>query len=330
MALKLSIVVPVYNVARYLTKCLQSLIDQDMPAGDYEIVVVDDGSTDGSLSIVQHFAQKHDNVRIYSQENGGLSVARNTGIRQAEGEFLMFVDSDDYLQPESLGGLLRRVMEDNLDVLRFDYQAVDEAHRIIPKSKAATFAVDMSETTVDGATFLTHRLGWACYAPMYLFRAELFASGELFFKPGILFEDAEWLPRLLLKAQRVSSADRVVYNYLRRAGSITRATDQAHKNRLVEDRLSLIDSLQDLGSKYVEKEISQWIKSFIALSVMKILSYASQYPAGPRRQILASLKKRNVFPLNSRHFTLNQKMQVLLINLSPRLFMKYKGRGRSR
>lgn len=325
--IKLSIIIPVYNVVQYLAKCLESLIDQDVPAESYEILIINDGSTDDSLSIADDFSEKHRNVRVISQENGGLSAARNRGIEEAQGKFLMFVDSDDYLVPASLGDLVRRMTTDTLDVLRFNYQSVDEAGLVIPKTAAGTFAVDMDETVVDGKVFLTRRLGWACYAPMYIIKTKIFAEGDLFFKPGILYEDAEWLPRLLLRAERVSSVDQVVYNYLRRTGSITKPTDDANKVKAVRDRLALISSLQDLNSKHPGKEVSLWIRSFVALSVIKILSSISQSPDQRKSSIIATLRQMNVLPLSSWNFTVKQKIQVFLINISPQLYMRYKGRG---
>ena len=133
---KLSFIVPVYNVALYLRKCVDSLLAQDYD--DYEIILVDDGSTDESGVICDEYAasslsaagtspfSEADHsiipIRVIHQVNAGLSAARNTGIKAAKGEYICFVDSDDYWEPNVLGGLMAQVERDNLDVLRFDYQ----------------------------------------------------------------------------------------------------------------------------------------------------------------------------------------------------------------
>ena len=120
--MQLSIIVPVYNVADYLAKCLDSLLAQDLPQNEYEIIVVNDGSTDNSGEIAQQYADKYANITLINQGNQGLSGARNTGIKCAKGDYIQFVDSDDYLEENVLGGLLKQVEKDNLDVLRFKYQ----------------------------------------------------------------------------------------------------------------------------------------------------------------------------------------------------------------
>ena len=136
--MKLSIIVPIYNVERYLRKCVDSLLAQDYE--DYEIILVDDGSTDDSGAICDEYAasslsaagtssfSEADHsiipIRVIHQPNAGLSAARNAGIKCANGEYLCFVDSDDYWEPNVLGGLMEQVEREKLDVLRFDYQNV--------------------------------------------------------------------------------------------------------------------------------------------------------------------------------------------------------------
>ena len=130
--IKLSFIVPVYNVAPYLRKCVDSLLAQDYD--DYEIILVDDGSTDDSPQICDEYARMSQESRVKSQElpcirvihqvNAGLSAARNTGIKDAKGEYICFVDSDDYWEENVLGSLMEQVERDDLDVLRFDYQNV--------------------------------------------------------------------------------------------------------------------------------------------------------------------------------------------------------------
>ena len=119
---RLSFIVPVYNVAPYLRKCVDSLIAQDYD--DYEIILVDDGSTDECPQICDELAAAYENIRVIHQENAGLSAARNAGLKVAKGEYICFVDSDDYWEENVLGGLMEQVEREKLDVLRFDYQNV--------------------------------------------------------------------------------------------------------------------------------------------------------------------------------------------------------------
>lgn len=148
-SIKLSIIVPIYNVEPYLRKCVESLLTQDLSPAEYEIILVDDGSPDGCPAICDEYAQalhssggsrKGANIKVIHQPNGGLSAARNTGIMAAKGDYVCFVDSDDYLEPNVLGGLMAQVERDNLDVLRFKWQNV----RIVPTNRAELYNPDLT------------------------------------------------------------------------------------------------------------------------------------------------------------------------------------------
>ena len=115
----LSIIVPLYNSAAYLPRCLESLLHQDISLEEYEILLINDGSPDNSLDIVNEYALKYPNIRAFSQENKGTSGARNTGLLEARGTYVYFVDPDDYVLENSLRVILNRMEEASLDALRF-------------------------------------------------------------------------------------------------------------------------------------------------------------------------------------------------------------------
>ena len=108
--MKISLIIPVYNVEQYLEKCLLSCLDQDLPQSDYEIIVVNDGSPDGSLAIAERIAATATNITVVSQENGGLSAARNTGLEIAKGKYVWFIDSDDTIKKNWKKGLLSGIV----------------------------------------------------------------------------------------------------------------------------------------------------------------------------------------------------------------------------
>ena len=121
---RLSIIVPVYGVEQYLRKCVDSLLNQDIPSSEYEIILVDDGGHDQCPQICDEYAAAHKNIRVVHRANGGLSAARNSGILDARGEYLCFVDSDDYWESNVLGKLMEQVEQEQLDVLRYNYRNV--------------------------------------------------------------------------------------------------------------------------------------------------------------------------------------------------------------
>ena len=117
--MRLSIVIPVYNTEPYLEKCLGSCLKQDIDISDYEIVIVNDGTKDNAMSVAERFGDEYPNVRIISQENAGLSVARNVGLSHSEGDYVWFVDSDDYISQNSLGLVFEKISENPDVICRF-------------------------------------------------------------------------------------------------------------------------------------------------------------------------------------------------------------------
>ena len=318
MSLRLSIIVPVYNVADYLSKCLDSLLAQDLPQDEYEIIVVNDGSTDNSNEIAQQYAEKYANIILINQENQGLSGARNTGIANAKGVYVQFVDSDDYLEENVLGGLMTQVEKDNLDVLRFKYQNVrinneSKEYEVFKPYKSDSFLFDnYSSSVTDGISFLNERFGTACYAVMFIIRKTILDN--CIFKQGIYFEDTEWTPRMILKSNRIASTDTIVYNYLMREGSITKAINKDKQRKVIEDKIKLIDSLLEHSNGLEDKS---WFERMIAATVLSTIGCIAADFYDERNKYLKELKQRNIYPLSYYKTTKEAKRKIQLINFSP-------------
>ena len=347
---KLSFIVPVYNVASYLYKCVDSLLTQDYD--DYEIILVDDGSTDGSGELCDEYEAKPTSnsslkgrgkkplIRVIHQENRGLSAARNAGLRVANGEYVCFVDSDDYWEPNVLGGLMEQIEHDNLDVLRFDYQNVriknegvrelenEREYEVFEPNKTSRY-VDTKNEVVDGETYLNTRMGYACYAVMYIIKRSLLINEleseriselekDCLFTEGIHFEDVEWLPRMMLRAKRVNATSIIVYNYLVRQGSITKT--EGNKNKIlknIEDVVSIISQY----NKHLECYPNcVWLQHMRSSMVVSVLTSVAQHLYSKRIEYIKRLKELNVFPL-----TMEVKQgkiymrKARLINFSSRL-----------
>ena len=351
--MKLSIIVPIYNVAPYLRKCVDSLLAQDYD--DYEIILVDDGSPDSCPQVCDEYVEKAKSgklraksgadvpqtsdiqhqtsgvISVIHRENGGLSAARNSGIEVAQGKYVMFVDSDDYIEPNVLGALMAQIERDNLDVLRFNYQNVNERYEVFLPFKDAKRDVDYSGEIVDGETFLNERLGPGCYAWQFLLRRDLIYSGHpldtqhntsdiaqrVLFTPGIYFEDTDWTPRMLLKAQRVASTDRIVYNYLWRQGSITLPDNPTKKKKVLEDKISLLRGFQQ-QSKLVRNPI--WYTWMTSFNTMTILNMLSVIPSSERNIYIQELKSLGVFPLYTKKEKGLKRRKIQIANVSPTLY----------
>lgn len=308
--MKLSIIVPIYNVANYLPKCVDSLLAQDI--SDYEIILVDDGSPDECPQICDEYVEKYDSIRVVHQENAGLSAARNSGIAVAQGDYILFVDSDDYLQPNTLGTLLEQEEGDDLDVLRFRYQNVRENGEAFAPYKDMTNYNDYSGTPTDGLTFLNERMGTQCYAWQFLVRREIVLQEQ--FTPGIYFEDTDWTPRMLLRAKSVASTDLVVYNYLWREGSITLCQkDIAKQRKQLMDKMGLLERLNFWGNQVPDR---RWFDSMISGLVVNIVGMIASYFYSERKEYIKQIKALGILPITTYHITPRAQRKVKLINLS--------------
>lgn len=311
MGLKVSIIVPVYMVEQYLSKCVESLLNQNLLAEEYEIILVNDGSPDRCGEICEDYAARFSNIKVVHRDNGGLSAARNNGIAESNGKYVQFVDPDDFLEPNVLKQLVDKMERDQLDVLRFNYQNVNERYEVFEPNKVDKPYVDYRDDVCDGSTFLTERLGFACYACQFMIRRELLNNCR--FKEGVYFEDTEWTPRLLLQAARVSSTDLMVYNYLIRTGSITQSIDEEKKKKVLNDKLLLIDDLMEQMSMVKDKK---WFEGTIAQTAVSIVGYVSKNYYDKRKQYLNALLSKKIFPLSVYQCTPSARRKIQLANVS--------------
>ena len=312
--MKLSIIVPVYNVEAFLKKCVDSLLAQDLPKEDYEVILVDDGSTDGSGNLCDSLAVEHGNIRVIHQQNRGLSGARNAGIPTASGDYILFVDSDDYLCPNVLGTLVGLMESKDLDILRFNYQNVNMDGAVFEPNKYVKPFVDYSSEVCDGETFLNERLGYACYAWQFLVKSSILQQEGNGFKEGIYFEDVEWTPRILLQARRVASTDTVVDNYLFRTGSIARNKDKEKKRKAIRDKMTI---LEGFAAWRPQVKDDRWLRGMSSQIALSILDTVGRFFYPERKEYVRHLRQRVRFPLSTYHATKSAKRKIWLANVSP-------------
>ena len=331
----LSLIVPIYKVELYLRQCVESLLLQDLPRDQYEIILVDDGSPDGCPKICDDYAALYpDFIRVVHRKNGGLSAARNSGLEAAQGKYVQFVDSDDYIEPNVLGALIEQCEREQLDVLKFDYRNVrlvtssetaehistvgkryatpiSRVYEVFEPNKSAHY-VDSGRDVTDGATYLNERFGYACYAWHFTLRREMAGA----FMYGIYFEDTEWTPRMLLQSKRVNATTRMVYNYLNREGSITTATSPEKRRKVLNDKMLLIDSLQQTAKQAPN---NRWFRSEIAGITLSLLSIIAFEFWDEHETLLRQLQAKHIYPLKS-HFAIHNPNKLRLVNLSPLLY----------
>lgn len=243
----ISVIVPVYNVAQYLPQCLDSILSQDY--GDLEVILIDDGSTDPSGEICDQYATRDSRVQVIHQKNGGAAAAKNAGLRLATGEYLTFVDSDDYLEPGAYGFLMKTLLETGSD-------AVQGSFREIYRNRAEEQRI--SEGILEGYDYLLRFPKDFSCALLWnkLYRREIFEG--VFFEEGHKIDDEYFTYQGFLRPRKVVHADRIVYNYRKRASSVMSSPESAE--RLVLDcldsagkrRQKILDRLPQLREPFDE------------------------------------------------------------------------------
>lgn len=239
--MKVSVIVPVYNVEKYLRKCLGSLVSQTLQ--DIEIIVVNDGSGDHSQEIIDEFSEKYpEKIRSFTKENGGLSDARNYGLDRATGDFIGFVDSDDYVTATMFGEMYDLAKKYNAEMVVCNLQKVDEQGNVTQK---LTQIPNMPEI-IDLRNNFTVFSDLSYFACNKIFRKELFE--EVRFKKGIHFEDIQLIPQLLLKCTTIAQTQNYHYQYLERTDSITKT----HTAK----GLDILNAVQDVENAFYNSKYS--------------------------------------------------------------------------
>ncbi len=257
----ISIVVPVYNVEKYLKKCIQSIINQTYK--NLEIILVDDGSSDNSGKICDEFAQKDSRIKVIHKINGGQADARNKALDIMNGEWVSFVDSDDFIHSSHVENLYLQAVRNNSDICVCGFKIVDENYKIIKSIK-----INFSDS-LNGNLAFKYSLNSKIDPSLWnkIFKSSLFKSVR--FVKGIYYEDRELIHRIFYKADRVSFLDSESYFYLERVGS----TMNHINKKKIDDRLIMIALIEDFLKK--ESILEKYQKDFAICYLLNVYLSAS-------------------------------------------------------
>lgn len=249
----LSVIIPVYNVEKYIYKCLNSIYSQDFPHDKVEIIVVNDGTPDKSIDKIDVFIKQYDNLTIINQANQGLSMARNNGLAKAVGRYVWFVDSDDWLQNNSLNIILSCISLYDIDMISTKLIRVSEKNGRAQTDRRSKYI--NGKKLLKGKDFLFDE---GCYAPVqqFIYKREFLLINNLQFYPKIHHEDAQFNFRALYLCNDLYLLDEPVYNYLLRgSGSIMSSISVTNG----EDLVLIHKTLYEFGNKYVTKQdLKEW------------------------------------------------------------------------
>ena len=216
---KLSIIVPVYNVEPYIRPCFESIFKQGLDENDYEVIIVNDGSTDRSMEMFTDIISQHNNITVINQKNQGLSVARNNGIAASKGEYILMPDSDDLLIENSLPSLLDIALRTKADIVVADFLKMTD-EEIIHQQPIQRTEITTKEITGE-ELFIEDLSPYECYVWRSLFRKVFITKNDLKFYPGIRYQDIPFTHECYLKANKVIRTSQLLNIYRRRPGSTT-------------------------------------------------------------------------------------------------------------
>lgn len=307
--MKLSIIIPVYNVEKYVEKCIRSCEDQDIPKEDYELIVVNDGSPDVSLAIVERVAREYPNINVISQENQGLSGARNTGLAAAQGEYVWFVDSDDWIEENCLKGLTEKLIDD-VDILQIQYKnAYEDGTTKTPAQKYLDGIHSGKEITEQG--------GLADPAPFSVLRSKFLKDNSFKFFPGIYHEDSELKLRMVYTAKKVAFHEQPIYYYLQRSTGSIMAVPKPKRSY---DLMIVCRHLHDFQMTNVEgQKANRHFNYMISMYLNNALVNICRTPEEERKKFnLEMWKNRDLFIHLKDAKLMKYKLEYFLFGLFPR------------
>lgn len=258
--MQLSIVIPVYNVAAYLEACLTSITQYK---GPLEIIAVNDGATDDSPAILSRWAAQDHRIRILTRENGGLSAARNTGLEAATGDYIWFVDSDDWIAPQALSILMEAIERQPAQMIAFSHIDYWEATDTYSEAQYL-----QSIPLCSGREFILQSHFFFTGAWSFLYQRSLFTAQGFRFKEGQLHEDDYLNFSLFGKVTEIYKLPQALYYYRRRPGSIITSTQYENVAKRIRSYLNLIQLLRgitDLDASFLQQKCEAYERNLFGL-----------------------------------------------------------------
>ena len=301
---KFSIIVPVYNVENYIKKCLDSIFNQTFK--DFEVIVINDGTNDNSMDIVKKY-----DVTIINQKNQGLSEARNSGVKKATGDYLIFIDSDDYIEKDLLKNI-NKSLDNNPEVVRYQTKDIIEDKKIEYNEKEFC-GLDGSDAFKIITTYHYVEPAW-----LYAVKRDYYIKNKFCFKKGTYHEDFGLTPLIVFKSKKVNSINYCGYCYVQRSGSIM-------TNKSYDKTLKKVDDMYN-HYKYLSNEVKNidkdktYFNSFIANSIILKITELNKEDYKKYKKLL---KKDKAFD-EILDDTVARKIKKIIIKKSPRLYYKNK------
>lgn len=310
----ITIVVPIYNVERYLEKCLTSIILQTYK--NLEIILVNDGSTDNSLKICEEFKKNDDRIKIINQKNAGLSAARNTGINEATGEYIAFIDSDDFVSCKFIENLYKEALKNNCDIVCCDFYYINEIEKkwyIKEKENKVYTSIEAIKDIFIGKQN-TEVMTWN-----KLYRLELFNKYDIRFPVGKLNEDNFTTYKLYYYSNTISLINDKLYYYLQRKNSIMNTSFN-------KKRLDILDSISEVKTFFSDKSVNleNEIKAYEYFTKVNLLNVMirENYDKETRDNLIKSMKKKDKSLRKNKCISIKFKFVLIMIRNNIKMYEK--------
>lgn len=314
---KVSIIVPVYNTGDKLKKCIDSLVNQTVK--DIEIIIINDGSTDNSKEVIEEYIKNNSRknevkIEFYSKENEGIAKTRNYGIEKANSDYILFVDSDDYID-KKLIEKLSKYIEQNIDLIKFKLQRVNEKGEILEKTDGPIFENTTGEEGFNKLYSKDVLLDSPC---VYLIKKELFKKNKFTFK-RTYHEDFGLMPLLIVSAKSMVSTPHYLYSYVQSENSLMRNNNYEKTLKRIEDVWFHYDNAMKCIEKMnLEKTTKENIKIYYTNAV--ILKIYELQPKD-QKQFIKQIKKRKMYK-NIKARNLKQAIKRYLLKFNIKLYIK--------
>lgn len=299
---KYTIIIPVYNSGKYLKKCLDSIINQTFK--NYNVIIINDGSTDNSEDIIDEYAKNYNFIKKLNKQNGGVSSARNAGLDEVNGEYFLFVDSDDYVA-NNLLEVIDKNIENRIDVLSYNMQTMSESENIIDRIMKPSFDIINGQ---DAIIEFINKCNLFDTPVGYVYNTEYFKSNSFLYAEGKEHEDFGLTPLVLICAKSVKSINDSLYYYLQTENSITRTADYKKTIKKAYDMLYHFDYLYNAvnSNSNINSKTKKVFNSFLANS---LILKSKTLQKRERKTYVEELKQRKI-------------LDLLLTNSVPRLIKK--------
>lgn len=317
----LSVVIPVFNVEPFIERCIRSLENQDISHNEYEIICVNDGSPDNSREVITRLGDEYNNIILVDQMNQGVSVARNVGLEKARGQYVLFIDPDDYVMESSFNRILKEIIEFKAQMAIPGYLFVDEGGNILGQKIFDNYASRVC-TGIE-AYYLARETGHIVTDTSVgvIFKTAFLKDNQLFYKPGVILnQDAELLARIHCIADRCVFTKQVLYSAVERSGSASRS-NQFITERVRDGFILAANNLKGFqGKDSLEKGQKQFLNGPIAKFVLlAIYSGAVTTSLKLFKRTVRDLRKHDLIRLNLKGCSNYHFICGSFFNISPYL-----------